>query len=108
MSACSTTPVYLADLEAKDYPDTDSVMVQLDCSGYSVTFHVGRGVSNEQEAVEASREEGAREMRGVITKAELRGEHIWVLATEADQVIGALDSRGGIALCVQSVEAAIP
>jgi len=106
LAACSTTPVYLADLEDKIYTDTDSVIDQLECSSVTVTFHIGQGVATEQEAIDVARGMPDRHMTAVIQRAEQRGEYVWVLATEAGQVIGTLDSRGGVALCVQDVEPA--
>ena len=106
LAACSTTPVYLTDLEDRAYLDSDSVIEQLDCSSVIVTFHIGQGVATEQEAIEASGEGGDPEMFAAIEQAKQLGTYLWVLATETGQVIGTVDSRGGITLCVQDMAAA--
>jgi hypothetical protein len=99
LAACATSPVYLSDLEDRSYPDLDSMFADLDCASRITVFHVGRGVSSETEAIDLSRDEVERNLSVVIDTAEQRGDNIWVLATEDGQVVGALDSRGGLELC---------
>jgi hypothetical protein len=101
--ACSTTPIYLTDLADIAYTDTQMVIDQLDCTVVITEFHVGRGVSTESEAVQAGREVADRSMTPAIHRAEKVGDTIWVLATEAGQVIGAMSSEGGVSVCDQDV-----
>jgi len=100
LTACATSPVYLSDLVDRNYPDLNSMFDDLDCASRITVFHVGRGVSSAADAFDLSRDEVESNLSLVIEIAEQRGEHIWVLATEDGQVVGALDSRGGLELCV--------
>jgi len=98
LAACATSPVYLSALEDRSYPDLNSMFEDLDCASRITIFHVGRGVVSAAEAIDHSRHDVERNLSVMVEIAEQRGEHIWVLATEDSQVVGALDSRGGRAL----------
>jgi len=103
LAACATTPTYLTDLEQKDYTDTQMVMDQLDCTSNVTEFDIGVGVTSEQEAIQVVRGVADQQVAPAIQRAERIGDHVWVLATESGQVIGALHPEGGVALCVQDV-----
>jgi hypothetical protein len=101
LAACSA-PVSLNELEAESYDSTEAVLADLSCSEESITFHLGQGVANETDAIETSDDEVERNLGVSVERAVQQGENIWVLATAAGEVVGALDSRGGIALCLRS------
>ena len=76
-------------------------MADLNCSEYIMTHHVGGGVGGDYGPVVASRDEVRANLGVDVALADQRGEHIWVLVNESEQVLGALDSRGGVAMCVR-------
>jgi hypothetical protein len=77
----------------------NAVLDDLDCTERIVVFHVGRGTSDEQEVIQSARDDVRRNIGAEVEQAEQRGQHIWLLATGSDRVLGALDTRGGMAFC---------
>jgi hypothetical protein len=98
-AACTSAPLYLTDLEGQVYTDVNAVLDDLDCTERIVVFHVGRGTSDEQEVIQSARDDVRRNIGAEVEQAEQRGQHIWLLATGSDRVLGALDTRGGMAFC---------
>ena len=100
LAACSS-PATLDDLSATSYSSTDEVMAELNCSEYIVGYHLGLGVESDAEAVDSVQGEVRANLGVDVALADQRGEHIWVLVNESKQVLAALDSRGGVAMCVR-------
>jgi hypothetical protein len=99
LAACTTTPVYPSDLEGQDYTDVDTVVEVLDCASWIMASHIGTGASGEQEVVESARAEVRLNTGADVQQAQQLGEHIWAIATASGRVLGALDTRGGLAFC---------
>ncbi len=100
LAACSS-PATLDDLSSTSYTSTDAVMADLNCSEYIITHHVGRGVGSDYGPVVVVRDDVRANLGVDVALADQRGEHIWVLVNESEQVLGALDSRGGVVMCVR-------
>jgi hypothetical protein len=98
-AACASAPVYLTDLEGQVYTDVNAVLDDLDCTEGIMVSHIGEGATNEQDVIESARDEVRRNIGAEVEQAEQRGQHIWLLATGSDRVLGALDTRGGMAFC---------
>ena len=97
--ACATTPVSLSDLEGREYSDVEAVLDDLGCASAIMVTHIGTGASREQEVLEAARVEVRMNTGADVEQARQRGEHIWVFANASSRVLGALDTRGGMAFC---------
>ena len=91
----------LDDLSTTSYSSTDAVMAELSCDEYVIASHLGLGVGRDAGALNAVREEVRTNLGVDVALADQRGEFIWVLVNESEQVLGALDSRGGVAMCVR-------
>lgn len=99
LTACTPAPAYLSDLQGQEYTDVNAVLDDLGCASGIMVTHIGRGAADEQEVVESARDELRRNSGAEVEQAQHGGEHIWLLATESGRVLGALDTRGGLAFC---------